>query len=116
MDQSDIGTLRRLANAAFKVLFLAQSLPAPPDWNDFSLKEAVRKFEATIIKRALQESGGSVTTAARLLGLKHHQSLISRLDSKHSDLMSLRTEKMKRHKHLIAHPKKQKRKSFASRE
>jgi tetratricopeptide (TPR) repeat protein len=102
----DISTLRRLAKAAFQVLFLVQAAPAPIDWNDFSLSEAVRKFEAGIIKRALQESGGSVTTAARLLGFKHHQSLSGRLETKYLDLMSHRTEKVKRRKHLMIHPKK----------
>jgi len=87
-------------------LFLAQAVSVPPDWNNFSLKEAVSKFEARLIKKALEESKGSITHASHLLGMKHHQSLISLLEHKHSDLISLRTEKRKRHKHLMVHPKK----------
>ncbi len=69
----DISILRRLAKAAFETLFLIQAVPAPPDWDNFSLKDAVRKYEAHLIKLALKETGGMVTAAARLLGFRHHQ-------------------------------------------
>jgi tetratricopeptide (TPR) repeat protein len=107
----DINILRRLARAAFQVLFLVQAAPAPTDWNDFSLREAVRRFERGIITRALSESGGSVTTASRLLGLRHHQSLINLLDTRHKDLLNLRAEKRQRHKHLMQHPKRTQKKN-----
>lgn len=42
---------------------------------NFSLFSAVQEFEENIIEQALMESGGSVTGAANLLGLKH-QTLI----------------------------------------
>jgi len=69
----DISILRHLAKAAFEALFLAQAIPAPPDWTNFSLRETMRRYEAHLITLALKETGGSVTRSARLLGFKHHQ-------------------------------------------
>ncbi|MDX6446520.1 MAG: hypothetical protein QOH71_3594, partial [Blastocatellia bacterium] len=60
-------TLRRLATA-FRSLFITHAVPAPPDWNGFSLKDAMRRYEAHLIKLVLKETGGKVTAAARLLG------------------------------------------------
>ena len=102
----DSDTLRRLAKAAFQVLFSVQAAPVPPDWNNFSFKEAVRKFEANLLRKALRESGGSVSKAARLLGFKHHQSLISLLTTRHSKLVTERKPARKRRKHLLKHPKR----------
>lgn len=47
--------------------------------------EQVHEFEARLIADALNEAG-QITRAARLLGFKHHQSLISLLDGRHSAL------------------------------
>ena len=104
----DNDTLRRLGKAAFQVLFAVQAAPVPPDWNNFSFKEAVRKFEANLIRKALREGEGSVSKAARLLGFKHHQSLISLLTTRHSALVTERKPVRKRHKHLIRHSKRKK--------
>src|SRR5258708_37619736 len=46
-------------------------------WEGFSFKEKILECERALIERALRDSNGSVTRAARLLGFKHHQSLIS---------------------------------------
>jgi tetratricopeptide (TPR) repeat protein len=102
----DVATLRRLGKAAFQVLFLFQAVPAPPDWTDFSLREAVKRYEHGMIRAALRDSDGSITKAAYLLGFKHHQSLLSMLEHKHRDLLSERSEKRRRRKHLMVHPKK----------
>ena len=37
----------------------------------FSLDTEVLRYEGNLIRRALEESGGSVTRAARLLGVTH---------------------------------------------
>lgn len=50
-----------------------------------SLKEEVRRYEGELIKRALDESAGQVTTAARLLGISH-QGLCEILKSRHKNL------------------------------
>ena len=52
---------------------------------NFTLHGAVLEFEAKLIERALDESGGSLTKAARLLGLTH-QTLGSILNSRHKQL------------------------------
>ena len=108
----DISILRRLAKAAFESLFLTQAVPAPPDWDGFSLKDAVRRYEAHLIKLALKETGGMVTAAARLLGFRHHQSLITLIGSRHKELIETgaRAPVRSRRRHLIVHPKRKKKK------
>jgi DNA-binding NtrC family response regulator len=51
------------------VLFLAVSLPTPPTWKGFNFYEAVLRYEARIIERALKEAGGVVSRAAEMLGI-----------------------------------------------
>lgn len=86
----DMNTLRRLTTCAFRGFFLIQAFPEPPDWNGFIFRHAVRCYEAGLIKRALLESGGSVTRAAYLLGFDHHQTLVSLLNSRHKSLLHAR--------------------------
>ena len=102
----DMTTLRRLV----KALCATFAVPAPLDWTDFSFKTAVHRYEAHLIRLALNETGGMVTRAARVLGFKHHQSLVSLIDSRHKDLLKTRTAVRKRRSHLIVHPKRGKRK------
>jgi two-component system chemotaxis response regulator CheY len=61
-----------------------------------------------VIERALRDSGGSVTKAAHLLGFKHHQSLISLINTRHEELLKVRTKVRKRRRHLFSPPKKTK--------
>jgi two-component system chemotaxis response regulator CheY len=98
----DMATLRRLVKA-FSLTF---AVPAPLDWADLSFKTAVHRYEAHLIRLALNETGGSVTRAARVLGFRHHQSLISLIDSRHKDLLKTRSAVRKRRRHLIVHPKR----------
>jgi tetratricopeptide (TPR) repeat protein len=67
-DSRDQATLLRLCTAASRALFLTGVSPAPPDWKEVSLTKAVSRYERSLIERALKESGGMVTRAARLLG------------------------------------------------
>jgi len=106
----DIGTLRRLTKAAFEGLFLIQAIPAPPDWTNFVFWDAVKRHEKHLITLALKESGGAVTRAARLLGFKHHQSLIVLINSRHKDLLKTRSAVRKRRQHLFSKPRKIKKK------
>lgn len=101
----DIGTVRRLGKAAFRILFSTHCVPTPPDWKGFSLKRAVAQYESHLIKEALREAKGSVSKAAHLLGYKHHQSLISLLNTRHKDLLKERSPIRKRWHHLIDHSK-----------
>lgn len=81
----------RLLSCARRVLFLAGAFPSPPTWKNFSLTEALRRYEGHIIERALKDAGGVVTRAAHLLGFKQHSSLINRLNSRHRALLAVRT-------------------------
>jgi len=99
--------LRRLATA-FRSLFLSRAVPAPPDWDMFSFKDAVCRYEARLIRLALKQTGGKVTAAARLLGFSHHQNLIAIINSRHKDLLETRSKVRRRRKHLMNHPKRKK--------
>lgn len=70
---------------------------------NFSLYGAVHELEAKLIEQALEESDGSVTRAARLLGLKH-QTLIAKLQTKHNGLQKKRTPAERRLKSIIKKP------------
>ncbi len=76
------------------------------NWEGFSLRKHVREDERAVIERALRDADGSVTRAARLLGFKHHQSLISLINSRHTDLLETRSPVRKRRRHLFSLPRK----------
>ncbi|MDX6499899.1 MAG: two-component system, chemotaxis family, chemotaxis protein CheY [Blastocatellia bacterium] len=104
----DTRTLRRLVKV-FRVIF---AVPAPVDWTGFSFKSEVRRYEAHLIRLALNETNGLVTRAARLLGFRHHQSLITLIASRHKELIETgaRAPVRSRRRHLIVHPKRVKKK------
>jgi CheY-like chemotaxis protein len=97
----NMGTHARLSACAGRALFLSSMLPMPPTWENFSLREALRRYEGHIIERALKDAGGIVTRAAHLLGFKQHTSLINRLNSRHRELLSARTPVEPRKQSLI---------------
>ena len=66
----------------------------------FSLDAEVLRYEGNLIRRALEKSGGSVTRAARLLGVTH-QGLAFILNGRHSDLLSIRTPVKRRRRSII---------------
>jgi len=66
----------------------------------FSLDAEVLRYEGNLIRRALEESGGSVTRAARMLGVTH-QGLAFILNGRHSDLLSIRTPVKRRRRSII---------------
>ena len=70
-------------------------------WAGFSLQDEVRRYEGQYIERALKEAAGSVTVAARLLGLRHHQSLSSLISLKHPELVELRKPVKPRRRSII---------------
>jgi two-component system chemotaxis response regulator CheY len=81
----------RLLASSRRVLFLVGSLPSPPTWRGFNFFEAVRRYEARLIERALSDASGIVSRAAELLGIRR-QSLDSMLHSgRHKELARLRT-------------------------
>jgi CheY-like chemotaxis protein len=94
-------TLRRLCDCARRVLLSMHVLPSPPAWTGFSFKDAVRRYEAHLIGRALKDADGMVSRAAQLLGFKHHQSLVSILKSRHKHLLHVRTPIVPRKRSII---------------
>jgi tetratricopeptide (TPR) repeat protein len=65
-----------------------------------SLEEEVLRYEETLIRRALESSGGSVTRAARLLGITH-QGLAFILNGRHKSLLSVRKPVKPRRRSII---------------
>lgn len=107
----DPNTTKRLIRCALKLLdILVVPEPIEPQmdevsWQGFSFKKEVLKIEKTFIERALRDAGGSVTKAARLLGFRHHQSLIALINSRHRDLLGTRSAVRKRRHHLFSKPR-----------
>jgi CheY-like chemotaxis protein len=97
----DVATLRRLCECARRTLFNLGASPWPPDWEGFSLKEAIRRFEAGLIEKALRDAGGLVTRAAQLLGIKYHNGLVSMLNSRHRNLLPGRAPVLPRRRSII---------------
>jgi tetratricopeptide (TPR) repeat protein len=118
----DPNTTKRLIRCALTLLdILTLPEPAEPQmdevsWQGFSFKKEVLKIEKTFIERALRDAGGSVTKAARLLGFRHHQSLIALINSRHRDLLGTRSAVRKRRHHLFSKPRQLKKKPEPSSE
>ena len=53
----------------------------------YSLRREMRRYEEHMIRRALKESGGAVPQAARLLGFRYHQSLVSLINARYKHLL-----------------------------
>lgn len=103
----DRGLILRLGQCARRVLSVneneatseggAANITMKPG---FSLDAEVLRYEGNLIRKALEESGGSVTRAARLLGVTH-QGLAFILNGRHSDLLSIRTPVKRRRRSII---------------
>jgi tetratricopeptide (TPR) repeat protein len=98
-DAEDISRLRACARVVMRRL-------AGVELHDknFTLHGAVHEFEAKIIEQALEEAGGSVTRAAKLLGITH-QTFTSMLDRRHKKLQAKRTPRERRLRSIIKEPK-----------
>jgi tetratricopeptide (TPR) repeat protein len=94
-DAEDVGRLRACARIVMRRLTVVQF----GDKN-FTLPGAVHEFEAKLIERVLEESGGSLVAAARILGLTH-QTLGSILNSRHKQLTAKRKPPQRRLKSII---------------
>ena len=81
----------RLLAASRRVRFLVGSLPAPPTWKGFNFYDAVRRFEAGLIERALRDAGGVVARAAQLLGIERSGLSAMLHKGRHKALEHLRT-------------------------
>ncbi len=88
-------TLRRLLQTSAHILSIGEEASTPELETQGTLKESMKLYEGKLIKEALHRAGGSVTQAARLLGLPH-QGLIYLLEHRHKELLSQRTPAIKR--------------------
>jgi CheY-like chemotaxis protein len=105
----DVAAGRRLLEGGLKIIDALMEeqkqepeLPVDKSWAGFSLKREMKRIEARLIQNALRDAGGSVSKASRMLGFKHHQSLISLLETRHKDLAGLRSTRRQRRRTLIS--------------
>lgn len=70
-------------------------------WENFSLRAEVRQIEERFIRLALEESGGRVSHAAKLLGFQDHGSLNSLLKNKYPHLRAARLPSAPRKRSII---------------
>jgi transcriptional regulator with PAS, ATPase and Fis domain len=97
-DAQDAEVISRLRASARLVMRRLGETPIHE--KNFSLYGAVHEYEAKLIEKALEDAGGSITKAARLLGVTH-QSLISMLNTRHKALAAKRKPAQKRLKSII---------------
>jgi CheY-like chemotaxis protein len=100
----DLSTLKRLAISATRVLSIVNNTPRFPaavDWTNFSFKDKLLEYEAHLINLALEDAGGVVSRAARLLGFNHHQSLLVLLNGRHKILRQRDTPIVPRRRSII---------------
>ena len=95
---------KRLTECAYRVLSLIHT--SRPDWANFSLEESLHRHESRLIKMALEDSGGSVTKAAALLGLPGHQSLSFIINRRHQHLLKARTPIKPRRRSIVKNESK----------
>ncbi|HEX8720211.1 MAG TPA: tetratricopeptide repeat protein [Pyrinomonadaceae bacterium] len=94
-DAEDIARLRACGRLA-----VARLSGMQPHDKEFSFYGAVHELEARLIQQALELESGSVSRAARRLGLKH-QSLSHMLTARHKGLMPKRTPPERRLRSII---------------
>jgi DNA-binding protein Fis len=100
-ETGDAETLARLRECARVVM---RRLAGPEIGHEgFDMYEVVHDFEARLIEQALEEARGSVTKAARLLGLTH-QTLGTILNTRHKSLAGKRTPVRRRLRSIFKKP------------
>ncbi|HEV2880484.1 MAG TPA: tetratricopeptide repeat protein [Pyrinomonadaceae bacterium] len=110
-ETQDAETISRLRACSMSVVSARRAALSEPQvrgrvnfWANFNLNERVHNYEARYVRRALIDGEGSVTRAARLLGLHHHATLAAMLDEehgRHKDLAHLRTPPEPRKQSII---------------
>jgi len=94
-DAEDIARLRSCARIVTRKLY-------GPDLDEyFTLPETVLKYEARFIEQALEEERGSVTRAARRLGISH-QTLGAIIKTRHRNLRGKRSPEINRRRSIIS--------------
>lgn len=100
-DEVSRETLERLRACARSLTGLSTHVTTGPgETFRIPFTEEVRKCESDLIKRALEEAKGSVTRAAKILGLTH-QGLCYIINHRHKNLLAARAPIRVRRKSLI---------------
>jgi CheY-like chemotaxis protein len=99
-DAEDIARLRFCARLVTERLYKAQANQSETFNEKISLPDVLHSFEAKLIEKALQVEDGSVSRAAKRLGIKH-QSLAHLLSTRHHHLLTQRTPIVKRRRSII---------------
>ena len=100
-DDVDRETLQRLRACARSLTTVTKPETTAEDGTlRIPFAEEVRKCESGLIKRALEEANGSVTRAAKILGLTH-QGLCYIINHRHKSLLAARAPIRVRRKSLI---------------
>lgn len=100
-DNEEIARLRACASIMGRRLIGARLSD-----KDFVLTDVVIAYEAKFIREALEAERGSISRAARRLGIKH-QSLSRILKTRQPDLLNLRTPAKSRRRSIVRHEPKQ---------
>jgi tetratricopeptide (TPR) repeat protein len=98
----DAEDMARLQSCALKVIQRLSGMQLHE--KNFTFYGAVQELEARLIKEALELEGGSITRAAKRLGLKR-QSFSQMLQTRHKNLLDKRTPPKKRLRSIIKKPK-----------
>jgi CheY-like chemotaxis protein len=88
-NNKNAATRIRLTDCAFRALSIIHTFR--PNWETFSLEETLHRHEARYIQMALEDAGGVVARAARLLGLSGRQNLQYMLKNPHKNLRIVTT-------------------------
>jgi CheY-like chemotaxis protein len=109
-ETQDTGTIKRLRACSVRIVSTRRASLSQRRvrslvdlWANFNLTERVHAYEARYVRRALMDGQGSVTRAARLLGLHHHGTLAAMLEEggRHKDLAHLRLPPEPRRQSII---------------
>ncbi|MDQ6651200.1 MAG: hypothetical protein M3Y84_00475, partial [Acidobacteriota bacterium] len=98
LEDSNLGSSRSKANLSTQPI--TQAPAGSTGSTDFSLEEQVLHFEGDLIKQALESSDGSVTRAARILGITH-QGLAFILNGRQKDLLTARRPVKRRRRSIM---------------
>ena len=99
-DAEDLARLRACARVMGQKLIGTRLSDA-----GFALPDAVLAYEERFIREALEAEQGSISRAAKRLGIRH-QSLIHTLKTRHKDLLDLRTPAKARRRSITRHGSK----------
>lgn len=94
-DAEDVARLRACARSVMKKL-VGKNLKD----EEFYLPDVMLAYESGFVQQALEEESGSVTKAARRLGLSH-QRFIYILEARHRELLKKRTPPVKHRRSII---------------